>query len=481
MRHGDWYHKRFAGEVSGVARAEGEKLLGEVVDRCMRYGLDQYAREKVLSDGSVARAMFVAGQPILTITPPPPPVDDAPEPKTREFETEMEVKVYIMSAGGLRIFDYTTGDMRTLTGIHSSYEVDAVSEDGKYVFLVSPGVVLRINTEDLTFIFHTAYHATALTDEAGIARPEILRMSPDEKRLLVSFSVVYRASDGIALDGLGGFLVVDPETLLPIRPPIRTSYRTHAHCWAHDSKRFYVATSFPSGESVPPTNPRAATATTDYISAFDADGNFLDARLLRTWPVAPNEGWARTITGMAATAKRVYVVSFEPYIAGGVAPGFTLHALNAEASGMPEVASLYFPTSSLLDAPSVVQVSRDGKHVQIHMLPNRFIRVSTRNSSGGDALSVVEDVTLPGVDTSGAYPVVAANIFYSTMLRQGPEDAEMDSWYFISKDGTSSVIHGYESFADAPEGKVYEVDLTALNVNRRFVIAATDEIVTEVL
>jgi hypothetical protein len=189
----------------------------------------------------------------------------------------------------------------------------------------------------------------------------MISLSPDGKLALVHFGGSM-TTGGVVREGVGGVLLVDAETLAPLREPIRMTFKPAPVAWAPDSSRFYVACSQPDDVGDAPTDARLQALTEseqDYIAAFSADGVLIGAVSIASWTFTPDSGWSRLVRSIAASNDRVYI---------GVAPDLgdpqppRLLALNSDTLAVEDSLPLGAASAA---APTTICVARGGSTVTL--------------------------------------------------------------------------------------------------------------------
>lgn len=461
-RDSDWAHVHVAGGDRAAAEPYlpyARKLLGFVKQDAQANRLRTHQATKQLPDGALVVAEIVGDIPRITITPPP----------GGGFVEEV-IYLYASSDGGLRIFDLGTRKLvKTITGL-GDYDLQAVSESGLVAWMtyqpaaISAAVIARVDIAATTAAGRTYPVQTPAEDPddppvAGTALDsDAALLSPDGKRLLLRFS-----SSGVASairEGVGGVLLVDTETLEPLRAPIRMTYDPAPMAWAPDSSRFYLGCALPDDVGdLPDSAGRLAALTTssaDYVAAFDADGVLLGAQQVSTWDEAPNSGFSRHVKGLAATADRVYAsVDVPP----------TLQAL--KAADLAPVATLDLSDLGAA-APPLLCLARDG--TRLFLANGDAVGVA---ALANDELELEQVVTHAEYATDAplrepAYPVL--QLGPRSRVGQPPDDRR----FFLNTDGDSRVLRAFRQF-DLHEGAprdAYQFDLAEWAVDINYRLAA---------
>lgn len=357
------------------------------------------------------------------------------------------VKAYISSTGGLRIFDLIQKKLvKTLTGLED-YEVNDVSINGRIVHMSGDGIAVRVDlANDSAFGYNYPADGIELDNDIVPAFAEIhgSRLSPDDTRLVHAFDRTYTP---IVIDGLGGFIVADAETLAPLRNPIRMSFRPQCALWAPDSQRFYLSTSLDTdSDGVPLVE--VSESMSDYVSSFTRDGVLIASREVATHPFPPNTGIARRIRSMAIhpNGTRLYVHVRK------VDNTYAVHALDLTDDAMPIVATHDFTSAGTDDCREMIVNPGGSRLVMLMSGVTDIVQLSLED----DDLTQIDRTTsvdFVGGDTSGT------NQFRAPAIREAPHAKTGAMIFYNDSDFT---LRGYRKF-DQPETYTYELGVTGLS------------------
>lgn len=332
-RYTDWTHVHVVGDRAAAAPhvPYGRKLLGYLAEQRAR-GDQQAVIVRATEDGSVVRAEFIGSIPRITITP-----------ATAGGAMEEVLHLYVSASDGLHVYDVGRKKLaQRLTGLEG-YTVQEVSTDGGIAWLTGQYALARVDV----------LQSAAFGFQYAVKIPDTIPSNPPVNGLAATLDVALRAdtrmlvhfsqgvtTDGAVREGVGGWVLVDPATLAPVRAPIRMTFEPFPAAWRPDGARFYLGTCRADDVGDLPATSRLAdltTATADYVAAFDADGTLLGTRQLATWDFTPDAGFARLVAGIVASDTRVYV-TVDPSPLGGGVPW--LFVLDATDDALPVVASL---------------------------------------------------------------------------------------------------------------------------------------------
>lgn len=439
---------------------QGRKLVGALEVRGEPVG----ALRRQLADGSVIEATKVGTQHAIRIASPPPggPPPDGP--------MEEIIHLYISSPGGLRIFDLGTKALvQTITGLHP-YEVDGVSADGNVVWMGGNATAVRVDVPAMT-AFGYVYNADAVDFEgnhtAGFADVGSGAVSPDGTLVLWRFGAVYEPGTGVILSGLGGYALADAETLVPVRPSIRMSFRPHAEAWAPDSQRFYLGTSL-AADPGDYSDPAVATSTSDYIAVFTRDGVLRNSVLVASWSTAPDAGYQRRVRLLAASASHLYAVVTRE---GSASNWLDTYAIDGNALTLVDSQLL---SGSFLEQTSL-HVSRDQSKLVVTRQDPYTTGVFTLDEYDIRDGAPVLRYSVNGADFAGpARHTLYAGNAPNGIVQSGPRSRvgqpdDVRRFFYNFSSGEFSRVRGYRGFDKTP---VYEIDLSAYALRSRYRLAA---------
>lgn len=315
--------------ASPEARNIAKLLLGEMQESMRLGGVTTQVRRKTLPDGSTVEARLVAG--VAQVTFGPPLVEGG--------GLEEITYAYISSAGGLRIFDLGAKRLeRTIVGLHP-YEVNGVSRNGTFVYMSGNNVAVRVDAGAKTaFGYSYPMDALLLDNSVVPARASVSAglLSPDDTLLLNVVDQIYDPVTAVVLEALGGFILATAKTLVPVRTPIRMSFRRQCAAWAADSKHFYIAAAVNTDSNGVPVL-TVSTSTADYIACFDRAGVLQGTRQVSTWGFTPSAGFNRRVYALATNPQntRLYAIVRLTDL-----DTYTLVAINTVDPLLPIVASL---------------------------------------------------------------------------------------------------------------------------------------------
>jgi hypothetical protein len=433
-------------QASPPARNAGKVLLGDIANSIAQGGPITQVRRAALPSGETVEAKFIAGSPRVVYG------------KTeRHGGTEEIIYAYLGSPGGLRLFDLGLRNLvRTVTGLEP-YEVDGVSVTGKIVYMSST-IAVRVDlTDNSAFGYSYPVKALTLADDIidALAAVEGMQLSPDGKALLVAYDETY-TPPGSIVDGLGGYILADAETLAPLHTAYRMSFRPMVSCWAPDG-RFFIATTKNTDDGDVPTLD-TTTSTSDYVSAFDADGTLLASREIYAWPVTPSTGFSRTIHAMAADIdrKRLFVLSKRTHDSADT----TLHVVNIDDDALPIVANVDVAGTS-----HDMQVSSGGKRLTL-LHPGSEVSEYDITGTTPTLVARTSDPAFAG------NPVSGLNSWGTDLLQLGvksrfgqPPDKRR---FLLDNGGVSATLYAFNAFADPP---VFSYDFGGLAVRNRYRLA----------
>ncbi|HEY9471102.1 MAG TPA: hypothetical protein VIQ76_15965 [Propionibacteriaceae bacterium] len=362
---------------------EGEKMLGYLAEQRRISGVKSQVIHRRMPDGSVVRAQFVGDQPMIEIT-------------TAQAGGQLEevIHLFVSSSDGLHIFDLgSKKEVQLITGL-GDYNVHAVTGTGKIAYLSndnSTGQLIVVRA-DISALDAFGFIYTVKTPDSPSSNPPIdgyataadaglISVSPDGKLALVHFGGSMTTT-GIIREGVGGILLIDTETLEPVRPPIRMTFKPAPVAWAPDSSKFYIACSQPDDVGDSPTNSRLQALTEseqDYVAAFSSDGDLISSTPVAAWTVPPDSGFSRLTRAMAADAERVFL-SIIPDPADPQPPRLVV----LDADSLAVKSSLALDTIDPDDAPTVICLSRSGSTITLSYAD----RVAEVSIDSGDSMEV---------------------------------------------------------------------------------------------
>lgn len=384
---------------------------------------------------------------------------------------EEVISVYFSSADGLRVVDLgRKSETQHITGLED-YEVDGVSIDGRYVYMTGGGITVRVDRVDLSAFGH-AYEvdtASGAPEPIGTAIVTNMDVSPDGTRAVARFDQTI-ASGGGVLDGLGGLLVINAETLEPVRPAIRMSYyREAALAWDPNSERFFAGASLGTdpGDVASLT---VTTVTTDFIAQYSREGVLINAKQVATWGFTPNAGFARSVTALAVNpaGTRLYAWIETTFLDPAV-PGGKLVAYDITDDAWPQVAELVFNSSppALVAHPELL-INYGGTRCAIWFNGHTDGISVAEVDLTDDNLTLIHRTYDPrytmGSPANLAEPAHNLRVGPRSRLGQPPDNRR----FFYSKH--ANMLHGYRNFDVDP---TYELDLTQYDPKTRYALAIT--------
>lgn len=464
-RHHTW--RRLRGDSGRPDLAQyGNKLLGYLAEQRRMGGSKSQTITRQLPDGSVVRARYVGDQPVIEISTAPAPPGGIEE----------IIHLFASSPGGLRIFDLGSKTLvRTVTGVEA-YDLHAVSRDGDIAWMgYAPAfsnpsaIVARVDLANNS-AFGYSYAANTPnaggTTDAGLAiGVDAITQSPDDALILVHFSGS-GTTGGVVREGVGGVILADSETLVPIRPPIRMTFEPAPFAWRPDGERFFLAASKNDDVGDAPTNARLTAlteSTTDYVAAFDKDGLLLGSRLLVTWATAPDAGFSRSIKAIVATNDRLYV-SARDFDANTR----TLYVLDAATTSMNVLGSFDL-TATLADAPSILCLTRGGTRLRA-ATGTRILEFDVENATP----SLLYNVAKPEYATlapSRAESFDALQLGPKSRLGRPPDDRQFFMNYDTIPTPDIRVLRAYRKFEAGSDDPVYEFDLAEWETDLNYRLA----------
>lgn len=430
----------------------GKKLLGELQRRLQLGAPPSLVQRVQLPSGVWVEARLINGYPKVYITP-----DEQPAGEMEEI-----IYAYMTSAAGLRVVDLGSKQVvLTVSGL-AEYEVDDVTPDGQLVYLTGLYSPVRLDLASFS-AFGYIYSVPALKLNGdvvtGNCQTNALRLSPALDRALIAFGTTYDPNTSQAIDGLGGFILADAETLAPLRSPLRMSYRPQAMAWSPDGERFFLGVSRATDPAGTPSL-SVTTSTTDYIAVFDRNGVLLGTRLMASWGFTPDAGFARLVRALAVTPDGERLLAVVAPAVGSGEP-YRLYALDATDPTLPVVDSLALGTTIANDV-RVLEPGYGGK-------------VALQFSADTIGEFSVSPLAEQHRTTSAAFTTAVASGPQEAGLRairNGPKSlvgAPPDDRQFVL-DIDSGTLRGYRGFDN---DAVYELDLSAFTVNKRFALAVT--------
>lgn len=445
---------------------EGRVFVGQVLDQAQRGGRTFAAATRTNAAGVTFHVTWGGGLPNLTIT----------TPKAAAVKATSTVWLYITTAGGLRIFDLGTKSLlRTLTGLHD-YEVDGVTSQGRYVYLTHvAGVVLRLDTSDLSFIFKTqSDYSTIGIETDGTLVPDCLAQpvrsdpSPDGSRLLVTY--IRTLDSGLSIiDGLGGIILANGETLVQIRD-IRMGYRPHATAWAPDGEHFFLGTAVGVDGGGTPPFPITADSGADFVSMFTRDGTFVASRQVGTWPGSVGTGFTRSVRSVAVSQDGTRVFAAVAATSGG--GDHSVVCLDASDPALP-ILDMYILPTVFADPPTQVAVRHDGGRVVVRLDDAQIIQLDV---SAGGSLSLFSDTTDSNFETTAASELLVGNVSNYRVMQQAapsPNDTFGGPWFFLTKNGSvTGTVFAYSSFDSTNS---YEYDISSYTIRERYALLRVEK------
>lgn len=463
------YEHRKKGDVasaSPLALDVGKKLLGYLAEQ-RHLGLARtLVAHSTLADGTEVTARFIGDMPEVTY-----------RHTGEEVGVEEVIHLYASSSGGLRIIDLGTRLLtKTLLGLED-WDLQSVSSNGRIAWMVyQPSVIAfaaaaRVDIAASTATNRTYTVMTPAADPDDPPEPgraidaDAALLSPDGTRLLLHFSAS-GTTGGSLREGVGGVLLVDAETLVPLRAPIRMTFDPAPMAWAPDSSRFYLGCSMPDDiGDLPDSAARLDALTTsnnDYVVAFDANGIWQGAQAVASWQFAPDAGFARRVKALAATNERVYASVDGQYTSLG---GPTLMALSPALS----VAASLDISEIGAAAPPILCLSRGHKSVFVangHSLATISLEE--------DLLSIEEVVTHAEYATFAplrdpAFPTL--QLGPASRIGGLPDNRR----FLMNTDGTTRVLRAFRSFGLDDLGNprdAYTLDLAVWGVDTNYRLAS---------
>lgn len=442
-----------------LARAQegaGRALLGDLVARTPPAGVNQ--ARKVLADGTVAIAHIAGDQRTLTLQPPA-----APAPAAAPRGEEM-IRVYIGSSGGLRIVDLGTKELlATITGLEA-FEVDGVDRTGRVVLMSTSQYQLAARVDLATMEAFGAQFAAPTDDEPTAVALQLRGYpSPDGTRVLYAFEASGVDAGGGAygiVEGLGGHVLADAESLAALRPAIRmTGYLAlRAACWAPDSQRFFLSATRTDDAAY--DGAVLSEPFTSYLATFDRDGVLQGTLALGTVDLPSNESTFRVGLWQLVAhpdGTRLYAVVENISLAGvDLVFEFFLVAIDITEALPVEVARVPLPEGT---HPEEIAVLPGGQK-----LAARWGDTVRTFDLVDDALASLASVTEARLGTTAERPFESEVAFQRGPLsRLGrPPDPRA---FFLSKTGAGHALLAYRGGFDEP---VYTLPLDALNVFERY-------------
>lgn len=376
------------------------------------------------------------------------------------------VGCFIRSAEGLRLLNFETKDTLKVFGGLEAFEADDADSTARYVYLTGGALAVRADTKEVT-AFGTAYTVAVVGGGTGRAWPRRARLSPDQDYLAIAFDQTTDPDTSAVLDAIGGMLIVDAETLTPVRPAIRMGFRPFAFAWAKgeddDPDRLFLGTSLNVDAGDSPSG-SVATSIHDYVSEFDADGNLIGSLLIHTWALTPNAGFFRTIDYLLAnkTGTRLYALVADEVLTGNASRVFVI---DIEDGGMA--------TETIIDLDIrgfSLELSHDGSKLFIH----------GETVPGGDPVIQEYDLSEPTPEL--AYSAENAEFAANTQtpslggirlrpLQRGVESrvgAAPDPNKFLFSTNPQDTIRAYSKFDD--DEPRFEYDISDLDVGDRYVL-----------
>ena len=460
----------------------GKKLLGYLDNQRTLSGVPTMGVQTTLPDGSVVWARWLGNLPEIMV-------------KEGSGGAEDVLYLFITSDAGLLIYDMAKQvKIATITGLNH-YEVDAVASDGKTVFLTGGlydksghaayrGFGVRADltameavTTSGLYVMDSARRGAYLPFSLSWYEYELVdgypmitgaQLSPDNQTLLWHFGAE-RDADGLILNGIGGYVVADAETLAQKRTGIRTHGQPSAAAWAPDSEHFFITSCFntehPPGvwwieEAVAPWWKPSAAANPDamYLMKYTAAGEIAASVLVVEWVPAAGQP---SPTGMTASDEYVFLLYYSDPFATLTLAAYAMADLSLAGSidltgNFGDVCVMGNGNIALVYAPGGARVFRftDG------------------------AFSLVEDTGNTVLGTNAVQTTNSAVQEYRNgVIQRQPNNARFPtptaSFYYV-RDGSQYKVRCLGSFldgnGDAREGG-YVLDMTADAPNERYRIA----------
>lgn len=430
----------------------GRKLLGELETRPEVSSLT-----KRLADGTVLTAARQGGQRQIAINTPPK------EGGGGEAIEEI-IYCYISSPDGLRIFDLgRKAHVRTLSGL-DDYKVAEASRNGKVVYMTG-GISVRVNlSDDTAFGYGYTVDVAGSSPPDGLAYIDGLRLSPSGDRLLAQFALT-TDPEGLVLEGIPGVILIDEETLEPLRPAIRMSRRDTQAIWAPQGDRFCINVSIAT-DAGDVSNPGVYTSTADYLAVFDADGTLLGTRQLSTWSFTPDAGFSSLIKAVGLSGTHAFVAYEEDFIAG-----YKLSMIDYRDAALPIVATVTLPVHPS-QRPRCICVSYGGAKIAVWYAEGggndaRVLEYAISESS----MALIHDTGDPSF-TTGAWSGGATEHSLDYIIRRGPrsqfsQPPDPRRWFLLEQAAVS--LHAYRAFDQEP---VYDFDFLEMSVGDRYALAS---------
>lgn len=458
-------------ELAKLFIGEGRKVLGGLVTD-LSFGNKSGARKVTGPNGvKYTASKQMSAQPVVVV--------DVSESEAKDLIEEIPY-LYVSSTGtgaGLRIFDINAKTLvQTITGL-TAYEVDSVSANGQIVHMTGNNIALRADLKALTAFGSPLYPSVGLEETVPVSGPSTYelvpgralveegKVSPDGTRYLLSFKNTIELSPGSAIiDGLGGFVLANAETLASLRTAIRMSFRPHASAWALDSQKFFIGASTTVDNGNPPFPTTVAKSTSDYIARFSREGALENTQVVATWAVAPDAGLARKVFSMAATETRLYVgIASEVGVVGDTNKLVVLDITNP---AMPIIGTLGYMVG-LTHTPKAVSVNHNGTRVFILTGSNLMVEIDVTD----DNLSMIGSTSHANFDTAVVNDGLSLR-YYKPHKQIPASKAPLppdERWFFFTKStATPATVFGYST--DFTGGPVYDFDISAYAPKKRYVL-----------
>lgn len=232
------------------------------------------------------------------------------------------ISIFTSAEDGLHIFDMSRKEESDhITGV-GNFVLSCVNVRGTVVWMTGrpgapTGEVFRLLRADLTTFdaFHVGYVVQTYEDDVtfvdGFAL-DFVALLPDANRRfgLLSFDKSSELS-GALVEGIGGVLLIDMETLEAVRPAYRNTYEPSL-AWSANGETFYIGSTHNADPgqisgygSVPAWLAATSESTNDYINVYNIDGDLIQSMHVAVWGsdpgVFPDAGFHRTIRGLHVT------------------------------------------------------------------------------------------------------------------------------------------------------------------------------------
>lgn len=438
----------------------GKKLLGYLQNQQRLSGVQTLEMTRELPDGSSVRARIVGGLPQV----------DVRAGAGGGFEDVLHL--YVSSPGGLRVFDVGAKRLLgTVTGL-DGYEVDGVTPSGNLVFLsgrdTSHDHIVRVDMAAQTAIGNGTFMVDAVqaggSHVQGYARHVMGFPSPDGSRIAVVWGLT-TDDEGATIDAIGGVLLLDGDTLTPVRPAIRMSKpRSHLVAWAPDGEHFYIGAS-KAADPGDWADPNLPSAQQDGIAKFTREGVLVGTVNVGSWGFTPDAGFRSLVTAVGVGADGTVFVAAPPGFAQDSRLVAISDALEIRYSAAPfpyNGSGQRFDPMQVLAGPRIV-VGSDRAAAQ----GNPLYAYGYADSTGFDGPVVSADAALDlnAADARSSYltPVTTRPLQWFP-----PGDGRQpapEMLFYMAQGGATKKLVGFGSIESAPS---FEFDLAEWDVHRAY-------------